>query len=219
MCGRRRLCCRVVAVWNSRCLSIQLKKPSRVAVWVVAPSLLLLFCSSPFICQNFRTTSTLGEERREKKERLLSNWLFRHHGYSREAFFLPDSNSMSGKSNIKKFETYFVFGSSRLSRRDKRIIHLRKKPERYLLEFLTMPAIIFHQILNFWDTYLDVRVVNKYWASTDKVLRYWDIQALMYWDTEILKSWDIYWDIQLLMYSMYWDNKKLRCWDTEILIC
>ena len=112
-------------------------------------SLLLLFCSSPFICQNFRTTSTLGEERREKKERLLSNWLFRHHGYSREAFFLPDSNSMSGKSNIKKFETYFVFGSSRLSRRDKRIIHLRKKPERYLLEFLTMAAIISHQILNY----------------------------------------------------------------------
>ena len=168
MCGRRRLCCRVVAVWNSRCLSIQLKKPSRVAVWVVAPSLLLLFCSSPFICQNFRTTSTLGEERREKKERLLSNWLFRHHGYSREAFFLPDSNSMSGKSNIKKFETYFVFGSSRLSRRDKRIIHLRKKPERYLLallEFLTMAAMVFHQILNYWDTEM-----LKYWKSTERVL-------------------------------------------------
>ena len=187
MCGRRRLCCRVVAVWNSRCLSIQLKKPSRVAVWVVAPSLLLLFCSSPFICQNFRTTSTLGEERREKKERLLSNWLFRHHGYSREAFFLPDSNSMSGKSNIKKFETYFVFGSSRLSRRDKRIIHLRKKPERYLLEFLTMAAIISHQILNYWDTeILEYWTLREYWASTE-ILRYSGTDVLRYWDAEILR--------------------------------
>ena len=163
MCGRRRLCCRVVAVWNSRCLSIQLKKPSRVAVWVVAPSLLLLFCSSPFICQNFRTTSTLGEERREKKERLLSNWLFRHHGYSREAFFLPDSNSMSGKSNIKKFETYFVFGSSRLSRRDKRIIHLRKKPERYLLEFLTMATIISSLLISWMNP--DREDIQRSWRA------------------------------------------------------
>ena len=90
----------------------------------------------PKFSHNFHPRRRTEREERKAAEQLA----FQTSRIQQRSFFLPDSNSMSGKSNIKKFETYFVFGSSRLSRRDKRIIHLRKKLERYLLallEFLT----------------------------------------------------------------------------------